>query len=107
MKVKIYMRTMNEVHCIYLNDKKYSNILVNKVKVGYDIDRFKFKFFDMISDWPKCLEEKSIADGLEYEIKIKENGEVQKYLFKNKFPKDIYRLSSLINDLLQEVKDGI
>ena len=52
MKIKIYMRTMNVVHCIYLNDQRHNNIMVNKVKVDYDIFRFKFKLFDMNRDGP-------------------------------------------------------
>ena len=105
MKVKIYMHSLNESHILYVNDKKYKTVLLDTNETNYDAERLIFKVSDMVSDWPNELINDDICDGLEYRISIKTGSEEKTYIFKNKFPEDIYRLKSLIEEVLEEVKN--
>ena len=105
MKIKIYMQSLTESHIIYLNDKKRDHILVDTAKSSFDVARFKFLVADMVSDWPNLLEDNSIVDGLTYRIIIKRDGDEKEYIFRNKFPSDIYRLRRLISEMCEEFKN--
>jgi len=104
MKIKIYVKSLKENHILYVNDKKHSVVQLNNKETNYDADRFIFKVCDMVSDWPKELKNENILDGVEYKIVITDEEE-KSYNFINKFPKDIYRLENLINDVLGDIKN--
>lgn len=104
MKIKVYMQTVQEKNVLYVNDAKRDYVLLNAKETSFDADEFIFAICTMVKEWPNELKNDEITDGLKYRIEIK-NGEVEKtYSFENKFPKDIYKLRHLINDVLSEVK---
>lgn len=105
MKIKVYMQTLNESHVLYVNDAKRDYVLLDTKETNYSADRFIFKVCDMVSNWPKELRNDIIIDGLTYKVVIKNNQEEREYIFQNNFPKDIYRLKMLIDEVLGEVKD--
>ena len=75
-------------------------------ETSYSAERFIFKIASIVSEWPHELKDETICDGLEYRISIKPNDEEEiNYIFKNKFPDDIYRLKMLIEEVLGEVKN--
>lgn len=103
MKIKIYKRNfLGESHTIYMNDEKHSHLIVDTdKKCEYNLALFKFRVRNAVLDWPKEMKDESIIDGLEYEIVLEKTGEPEvKYLFKNKFPEDIWRIDSIIEDVL-------
>ena len=103
MKIKIYKRDfLGESHTIYMNDEKHPHLMVDADKVcKYDLALFKFRVRNAVSDWPTELKDERVIDGLEYEIVLERPGEPEKkYLFKNKFPDDIWRIESIIEDVL-------
>ena len=104
MKIKIYKQSLKENHSIYFNDKTQDYLLVDGKKSDFDIDRFVFLVFNMVSDWETSLEDKSVLDGLEYKIVLTKENKEKIFHFKNKFPSDIYRLSNLIAEVCDEVK---
>ena len=108
MKIKIYKQCLEDSHTIYLNDKKRERILVDRCESNFDVDRFKFLVLNMVSNWPKLLEDKSIYDGLTYVVSIKEDNKDEEriYEFKNKFPPDIYKLHNLVDELCEGLKYG-
>lgn len=103
MKIKIYKNCLEDTHTLYMNDKQYDYIIADRTATAYDAKRFKFKVFDMISDWDKEMVNEDYADGLEYIIIIKKEDKEIKYHFKNKFPRDIIRLQTLIEEVLKAV----
>lgn len=104
MKIKIYKNNLKENHILYMNYKKYDYVLADTHETSYKAKRFIFKVCDMVKDWPSELKDENILDGLEYKIVIKKSENEQKiFTFKNKFPKDIYRLEMLFEEVLEEV----
>jgi len=103
MKVKVYKTCLEDSHSLYVNDKKRNYVVLDRKDTRYSADRFIFKIFDMISDWPTEMINPEIIDGLEYKIVIKENNQEKSYVFKNKFPEDIFRLENLISEILEEL----
>jgi len=104
MKIKIYMNNLKENHVLYVNDKKRDFVLADTKETSYKARRFILKVCDMVKDWPSELKDENILDGLEYKIVIKKSENEQKsFTFKNKFPKDIYRLELLFDEVLEEV----
>ena len=106
MKIKIYKKSLSENCIIYMNDKKREFVLYNAIETTFDVERFKFKVFDMISDWPKQLIDPNISDGVDYKIVIKDIGKETVYHFKNKFPEDIYLIEDLVEQVGLEIKNG-
>jgi len=106
MKIKIYQNHMNENYTIYMNDRRKNLLMVNTKPIKFNLDRFKFLVSDMVMDWPnELINDKEVCDGLEFKIVIKDNNNKEDvYIFKNKFPEDIFRLTSLINEVLEEMK---
>lgn len=100
MKIKIYQKSLNVNNMIFMNDKK-DFLLVNGKECAFDIDRFKFLVGNITSNWPNTLEDPSVVDGLEYTISINNKNNNNVYKFKNEFPEDIYRLTSLIDEVLE------
>ena len=105
MKIKIYMESLAESHIIYLNDKKRDHILVDTKKSSFDVDRFVFLVADMSSHWPSLLEDNSIIDGLTYRVVIKDEIKDKEFIFRNKFPANIYKLSNLVTEICEEFKN--
>ena len=105
MKIKIYKWTLSEQHVLYVNTAKRNYVLADKKETNYKADSFIFEVFDIIHDWPTSLENEKILDGLQYKIVIKQNNEEKTYIYKNKFPEDIYKLEMLISAVLGEVKN--
>ena len=105
MKIKVYKQSLNESHILYVNDKKRNYVLADTKETSYDADRFIFKICDMVSNWPNELNNEKACDGLEFRISIKTASEEKTYLFKNKFPEDIFMLEDLIEEVLGEVKN--
>ena len=105
MKIKIYKQTIHEQHVLYVNTAKRDFVLADKKETTYKADSFIFAVCDIIHDWPTNLENENILDGLQYKIVIKQNNKEKTYIYKNKFPEDIYRLEMLISAVLEEVKN--
>ena len=104
MKIKVYMNNLQGNHILYVNYKKYDYVLADTKETSYKAKRFIFKLCDMVKDWPSELIDENVADGTEYKIIIKKSeNEVKTFKFQNKFPKDIYRLEMLFNEVLEEV----
>jgi hypothetical protein len=86
-----------------MNDAKRDYIIADRQATLYNADRFKFKVFDIVSNYEKEMTEDELVDGLEYKIVISHQQEEETYIFKNKFPKDILRLENLIGEVLGEI----
>ncbi|MBR2970172.1 MAG: hypothetical protein IKC49_03865 [Clostridia bacterium] len=104
MKVKVYMQTINEKHTFYADDSN-DCVLADEQNTNYQADRFIFKVGTMVKDWPNELINEKILDGLTYKIVINKKDQELKYTFKNKFPEDIYRLDTLVDEVLGDVKN--
>ena len=105
MKIKIYMQSLTNSHIIYLNDKMRDHILVDREKSSFNVERFKFLVLNMSKNWPDCLEDNSIVDGLSYRVVIKKDNIEKEFIFKNKFPDNIYKLNRLIDEICEEYKN--
>ena len=107
MKIKIYKRNfLGESHTIYMNDEKHPHLIVDADKqCDYNLSLFKLMVLDAVDVWPKEMKDENITDGLEYEIIIEKNLQKTIYKFTNKFPEDIWRIGSLIDEIV-EVANG-
>lgn len=103
MKIKIYKICLEDTHTLYMNDKNRNYIIADRKETSYSEDRFKFKVLDMVSDWKKEMTNPNVVDGVEYKIVINDEDKEVTYAFKNEFPKDIFRLESLIDEVLEEL----
>ena len=85
-------------------DSQTRKVLYNGKICDYDVDKFIFKLLDMVSDWPKELVEEGVKDGVTYLIVIKDGEDKKIFVFKNKFPNDIYRLNDFVNEVKYDGK---
>ena len=101
MKIRVSKSTLSESYIFYTNDKKREHVLVNTKPVNFSAERFNFLITNIVRGWPNELTEPSILDGLEYRISIREKGKEENYVFKNKFPEDIFRLEMALDMVLE------
>ena len=105
MKIKIYIQSLTKSHIIYLNDKERDCIFIDSKKSCFDVDRFKFLITNMSLNWPERLEDNSVIDGLNYKITIRDGDIHKEFVFKNKFPDNIYKLNQIIDEICEEFRN--
>lgn len=101
MIIKVRMENINE-QIVLRADSTTQKVLLNGDVVEYDVGKFISDVLEMTCNWPSELFDQTICDGVTYSIVIKDGDNKKCFVFKNKFPNDIYKL----NGLIFEVKYG-
>ena len=97
MNIKIERQNLREINRFSVKDRTFT---VNGKVSNYDIDKFVFILTDLVSDWPEKLEDDSIIDGSNCAISIKNDKNKKTFIFRNKFPKDFYKLTELLDEVV-------
>ena len=100
--MKIGIDIISNTHKTYIIDEHDNSFTINGKKYNTDIDLAVFKITNLVSDWPKALEDKNVLDANLVRISIIDNTNKSKWVFKNKFPTDFYKLLNY----LDEVENG-
>lgn len=99
MQILIKISTLNKIIDILVDTNKNVCMLGNK-KINIDTKLFATRLIAITSSWEEKMIDNSIIDGEEYSVIVKENTTQQKYVGKNKFPKNYYLFKNLISGVV-------
>jgi len=101
MILKIKFSSMAEQK-LYELDYMQNLFTFNGQIVDKDIRETYAEIMQVIKEWPECLENREVVDGLVCEISYREKGEDKKLFYNNKFPETFDNLLYILEVALDE-----
>lgn len=100
MQIKISLKSIKSKREIFLDDEK-KIFLVDSQPKDININKFASKLLRIVSSWEERYDnDLNVIDGLIYEINITKDDKNYNFYGENKYPKNFYEFSSLINEVL-------
>ena len=89
-KFKINLGFANLAKTVVLNlDYENNKAVLNNKSYKMDVRGFMDKLATIVSSWEEVMINNSILDGISYHVYLQRNGELKKYVGRNKFPAKI------------------